>query len=168
MKFKNKTTGFTLIELLVVISIVAVLSGVIFQSLNSAKMRARNAQRLASVDQIAKGFQVATTGTNNSMPETDLALNSGWQCLGKKSCWGDFFSGVTNPLPDTVTPILVMGMSSSPAVDSYFSDGQTGDAVVYYGSKTTAPTLLDELENNLTPTPGAYLAWIWGSVPDQR
>ena len=40
---KNRTLGFTLVELLVVISIIGVLSSVVFASLSSAKAKAKNA-----------------------------------------------------------------------------------------------------------------------------
>tara|TARA_B100000745_G_scaffold87746_1_gene55016 strand:- start:1087 stop:1587 length:501 start_codon:yes stop_codon:yes gene_type:complete len=47
MIYQKKNNGFTLIELLVVITIVAMLSTVIFQGLDDARKKARDAQRLA-------------------------------------------------------------------------------------------------------------------------
>lgn len=55
MKFflhKNKVKGFTLIELLVVISIIGLLSSVVLASLNSARVKARDAKRQSDMQQI--------------------------------------------------------------------------------------------------------------------
>jgi prepilin-type N-terminal cleavage/methylation domain-containing protein len=51
-KFFSTTSGFTLIELLVVISIIGLLSSIVLASLNTARAKARNAQRLSDMHQI--------------------------------------------------------------------------------------------------------------------
>lgn len=53
---KNPRSGFTLIELLVVISIVSLLSSVVLSALNTARAKARDAQRIQSLGQIQKAL----------------------------------------------------------------------------------------------------------------
>lgn len=48
----KKLSGFTLIELLVVISIISLLSSVVFASVNSARAKARDAKRAADIKQV--------------------------------------------------------------------------------------------------------------------
>jgi len=48
----RKRDGFTLIELLVVIAIIGMLSSIVLASLNSARMKARDARRLSDLHQI--------------------------------------------------------------------------------------------------------------------
>jgi len=54
---KNKR-GFTLIELLVVIAIIGILSSVVLASLNSARLKARDARRVADLKQIQVALEL--------------------------------------------------------------------------------------------------------------
>lgn len=56
---KHKSSrGFTLIELLVVISIIALLASVVLVAINNARTKARNAKRVADVNQISKALEL--------------------------------------------------------------------------------------------------------------
>ena len=55
---QKATKGFTLIELLVVIAIIGLLSAVVLSSLNTARMRARDAQRKSDIVQIRNAMEL--------------------------------------------------------------------------------------------------------------
>lgn len=64
----NLRRGFTLIELLVVIAIIGVLSSVVLASLNSARMKGRDAARIAGIKEIQKALELYYL-TNTSYPD---------------------------------------------------------------------------------------------------
>ena len=58
MVHRHQTKGFTLIELLVVISIISLLSSVVYSSVSSARAKARDARRQIDMDQIYKALAI--------------------------------------------------------------------------------------------------------------
>lgn len=65
---KKSSRGFTLIELLVVIAIIGILSSVVLASLNTARAKARDAQRVSDMREVAKVLLINTQ--DNDVPLT--------------------------------------------------------------------------------------------------
>ncbi len=76
--------GFTLIELLVVISIIALLSSIVLTSVNSARAKARDARRIADLDQIRTALEFYFDA-NGYYPQSDC----GWDCNGYRYSYSD-------------------------------------------------------------------------------
>ncbi|MBP9711710.1 MAG: prepilin-type N-terminal cleavage/methylation domain-containing protein [Candidatus Pacebacteria bacterium] len=113
---KYKSQGFTLIELLVVVAIIGILASVVMVSLNSARVKGRNAARLESLNTLRNAFYLAL-GDNGSLPVT-----TDWVCVSS-SCYGDW-SGFTADA--TVDSFLSASLPQKPIDPSGGSRGYGG------------------------------------------
>lgn len=78
MIFKSKNFGFTLVELLVVVSILSFLSSILLASLAQARMSARDARRLADLNEISKALDLYYDNHGNYPPVTTNNPDTNW------------------------------------------------------------------------------------------
>jgi len=81
---QNTKRGFTLIELLVVIAIIGLLASIVLVSLSGARMKARDAQRIAEFNQLNTALQLYAGDHNGDYPgcgEWAYSTDSSWNCL---------------------------------------------------------------------------------------
>ena len=92
-----KNSGFTLIELLVVISIIGFLAALVTVSLNSARMKARDARRKADLTQIRKALDLYFDKYGYYPPSSGC----GYDCNGYSfsTSGGNWIAGLQEFLP---------------------------------------------------------------------
>ncbi len=67
---KNIQKGFTLVELLVVVAIIGLLAGIAIVSVNSVRIKARDARRIADIKQIQNALELYNNEKGGLYPPT--------------------------------------------------------------------------------------------------
>lgn len=98
----RKQKGFTLIELLIVIAIIGILASVILVNLNSARLKARDARRLAEIKSIQSALEVYFAQNGQYPGNTDNDC-SGWDVANQGDSVFINDLGLTMPVDPTAT-----------------------------------------------------------------
>ena len=124
MKEKN---GFTLIELLVVIAIIGLLSSVVLASLNSARIKGRDARRQADLLSIRVALELYYSN-KNAYPIGGAGSD--------RPCWTGQQTGdlVCNPLGALILDKDIGSIPYDPGINTYVGSGCGGAQMYAYFS----------------------------------
>lgn len=132
----NRYKGFTLIELLVVISIISLLASVVLASLNSARVKARDARRATDIRELQKALELYFD-SNNAYPSASPWFG------GQGNCWGT----VTDIYIPGLAPIYISSLPLDPTPGSC-TPGPGYGRVYLYGSSGTDYKLMAHVPEN--------------------
>ncbi len=131
---RSRRAGFTLIELLVVIAIIGLLSTLAVVSLNNARLKSRDAKRVADIKQIQTALELFYS-ENTKYPNTGsatlavaLAIGANadiTDCAGSAACDTISNSGIAAVAGATVYMGMVPGDPSDPAAECGIAAGVT-------------------------------------------
>ncbi len=130
LRHKN-TRGFTLIELLVVVAIIAMLASIVLASLSSARSKARDADRIAQMKQIATALELYYND-NTHYPLSTPTCNPGLNQYNDNWCRDSTDNSGATAIPNWIPglqPYISAPRNPQPYAPGgwpfhYYSDGQ--------------------------------------------
>lgn len=152
VSFNKKQKGFTLIELLVVMAIIGMLLSIILVGMGNARLKGRDAKRLADMQQLKSGMDIYYN-LGSGYPDTAV-FNTAQTASTDLTCGIDVVMKVPNDLLPTQSYTYTAGGNSSPGCGGtvyttykirFATEGPTsfGPPNTYYlspgGITTTAP-----------------------------
>ena len=126
MKTPQKTGGFTLLEILVSLSIIGILTSVIYFSFDTARESSRNKAMMAEVKELQLAIELyrAQNGEYPEAPASSGCGSGAAEQIGTDSaCGGEYIVGLT---PDFISELPRASESANPNCDieyRRFADG---------------------------------------------
>ncbi len=163
----NRQHGFTLIELLVVIAIIGVLASVILASLNTARGRAKDANRISSLQELQKALDSYYFDIG-SYPGAGHYVSSSVCNIATSPVWDT----VLNPtlVPKYIGALPVDPVGPSDANFCYGYDSYPVAGLNYTGWTCTAPdgTVIDPdgISGSVKTSNGYYYMLVFRSDTD--
>ncbi len=144
----RRKSGFTLIELLVVISIIGLLSTLAVVALNNARIKSRDAKRVADAQQLmtamALYFDTYNTydfpaGATNNCGNAALAVNV---CTGTGNLGlADFMGGIGTISDPLSTSTLCTGANAAPCLPAFTAAAGAAAYTIGFATEGSTGTL---------------------------